>query len=518
MFRSIRWRLTLSFAAIALLAAFALGAVLIAIVQNYYSQLELAYLQSNAKSISATLTKIMNSGLPVDTIQSQVENLAFLSQTRVRVLGENNNVLYDAGLPQKVSIAVGLAKQRITVENGAGGQSSGEYTRIISIGDIATRTITTTDRFTDTGLLAKDQTLILFRAMPAVGTPFGFDLDAEMALTGARSNQVVREPLVDANGKPQGTVELSAGPSLGRDIVRNVALGWAFASLIAVVFAAGVGWFISRRISAPVLALTNATAQMANGDLSSRANISSRDEFGTLAHSFNEMADQVESTVNALRQFASDAAHELNSPLTALRTDLDLALAEESPRAMIERAQATVKRLEELNRNLLDLSRLEASHNNKDAEPIDLTDVVRQLGEVYASQAEQAEITFQIELPDAPIIINADAMQIQRAVGNLIENALKFTPSKGTVRVHVSHDKDATMISVSDTGIGIPADDLPKLFNRFHRGRNATAFAGSGLGLTIVKAIAEQSGAEASAENLAQGARFTLRWQSGHFP
>jgi signal transduction histidine kinase len=228
------------------------------------------------------------------------------------------------------------------------------------------------------------------------------------------------------------------------------------------------------------------------------------------------MADQVESTVNALRRFASDAAHELNSPLTALRTDLDLALTEEQPRAMIERAQATVKRLEELNRNLLDLSRIEASRDARaeNAAPIDLVDLVRQLSEVYASQAEQAEISYLVDLPDAPIIVHADAMQIHRAVGNLIENALKFTPTKGSVRVQVSQDENAATISVSDTGIGIPADDLPQLFNRFHRGRNATSFAGSGLGLAIVKAIAEQNGAQVSAENLAAGARFTLKWKT----
>lgn len=124
----------------------------------------------------------------------------------------------------------------------------------------------------------------------------------------------VRALLRDGEGKSHGFIELSEGLAYGREAVDSVARGWLVASIIAVVLAAGVGWFISRRISAPVLALTNTTARMANGDLASRAAISSCDEFGTLAHSFNEMADQVEATVNALRRFASDAAHELNSP------------------------------------------------------------------------------------------------------------------------------------------------------------------------------------------------------------
>lgn len=508
MLRSIRLRLTLSFAANALLAAFALGAVLLMILENYYTQRELDYLRGNAKVISMTLTKIIGADLPHDEIQSQIKSLAFLSQTRVRVLDTNGQTSYDSGVVDQVKLDLGVAKQELATQNK-------NTFRFIAVGDKITKTLSILDSPTAAPdmTIPKDSAVIVYRSISVSGSPFGFDMNAAYVNPNERSQELIKTSLVDPQGNLQGTVILSDGPALGRDILTSVATGWVIASIIAVVLAAGVGWFISRRISAPVLALTNATTQMANGDLSSRANISSRDEFGTLAHSFNEMADQVETTVNALRRFASDAAHELNSPLTALRTDLDLALAEEQPRAMIERAQVIVKRLEELNRNLLDLSRLEAARENQHAAPIDLVDVVRQLSEVYASQAEQAEITYQVELPDAPIIVHADAVQIQRAVANLIENALKFTPPKGIVRVKAWRDEDAASITVSDTGIGIPVDDLPQLFNRFHRGRNATSFAGSGLGLAIVKAIAEQNGAKVNAENLSPGARFTLRWK-----
>ncbi|HEX9332788.1 MAG TPA: HAMP domain-containing protein, partial [Anaerolineales bacterium] len=106
------------------------------------------------------------------------------------------------------------------------------------------------------------------------------------------------------------------------------ARGWMFASVIAVLLAVGIGWYISRRISAPILALTDVTGRMAHGDLSSRANVESRDEFGQLGRSFNEMAVQVEKTVTTLRLFVSDAAHEIRTPLTVLRTNLDLMLDE----------------------------------------------------------------------------------------------------------------------------------------------------------------------------------------------
>ncbi|MBI5034514.1 MAG: HAMP domain-containing histidine kinase [Chloroflexi bacterium] len=515
MFKSIRSRLALSFAAIALVAAVVLGAVLLVILQDYYLRLEFDYLRGNAKFVSSLVVAMTSDKASHDEVQSQIENLAFLTQTRIQVFDTNQQLLYDSGSPMRVNVNFGVMKQMLARQ--PNGNLPSNAMRVITVNGNPPGKLPPLEPSSD--LPSPDSNvLFVYRSVQASGSPFGFDLNAETLNGGPRSPTKFRDTVMDPkSGTLLGTLILSDGPAYGRAILTSVAWGWTLASTVAVLFAIGVGWFISRRISAPVLALTHATTQMANGDLSSRANISSRDEFGTLARSFNEMADQVETTVNALRRFASDAAHELNSPLTALRTDLDLAVAlsEEQPRAMIERAQATVNRLEELNRNLLDLSRIEAAHNAgaKETAPIDLVDEVRQLSEVYASQAEQAEIMYQVDLPDSPIIVQADAKQIQRAIGNLIENALKFTPPKGSVRVQVSQAENAASISVSDTGIGIPIDDVPQLFNRFHRGRNATAFAGSGLGLAIVKAIAEQNGAEVSAENLTTGARFTLRWK-----
>ncbi|MEW5720802.1 MAG: HAMP domain-containing protein, partial [Chloroflexota bacterium] len=328
-FRSIRWRLTLSFAGIALLAAFVLGAALLAILEDYYARMEFEYLWSNAQAISAMLTKIMATDLPKDVVQLQIENFSFLSQTRVRVLDENGQTLYESNIPQKTDVAVGVTRQRILIEGNVGDKPTNEFMRIITVGDVFTETLGAPGT-----LPPKDHVFFSYRLTSAVGTPFGFELGTGMSAADARSIRKARVALVDSTGKKQGAVELTEGPALGRAIVNSVLRGWIVASVIAVVLAAIAGWFISRRISAPVLALTNTTTRMANGDLSSRADISSRDEFGALARAFNAMADEIETTVNALRRFAADAAHELNTPLTALRADLDLALTETQPRAL----------------------------------------------------------------------------------------------------------------------------------------------------------------------------------------
>jgi signal transduction histidine kinase len=516
MFKSIRSRLALSFAGIALVAAAVLGAVLLVILQSYYSNQELDYLRGNAKFIGGFVTAMQADNAPHDEVQSQIENLAFLTQTRIQVYDENQQLLYDSGSPQNMNVNLGVMKQLFATQ--ANGSPPTEMMRIIGInGDTGTK-VPPFDLPTSPPPLTPDaKGVIIYRSVQATGSPFGFYLNAQIKLGGVRSSQVVKQALLDApNGKVLGTVELSESPALGLDILRSVAAGWAIASAVAVLLAAGVGWYLSRRISAPILALTDVTARMAAGDLSSRAGIKSQDELGRLAHSFDQMADQVEATVLALRRFVSDAAHELHTPLTALRTNLDLAVEESDAnvqRGYLERAQATVQRLEGLTNDLLDLSRIQAT--GETSQTIDLTELLKARTEVYASQAEQAGLTLLIDLPAQPASIRADATRVLRAVDNLVDNACKFTLSGGTVTVRLFIEDGQVGLAVADTGIGIPEQDRLQLFQRFHRGRNATAYPGSGLGLAIVKAIVEQQEGHVVAESLPVGTRFTLRWPAG---
>jgi signal transduction histidine kinase len=515
---SIRWRLSLSFAAIALLAALALGVVLLAILRGYYSQRELSYLRGNAKAISQALTTMVGSDAPPDMVQSQVENFSFLSQVRVRVLGADGRVRQDSGTPQKVNVALSAAKREVFFRSQVLDKPSAGYVRIIALGDglAGTGPITeTAPGFNGPPPEALEPNVaIAYKAMPVVATLYGFGLDSEVALDGRRSAQVVKQPFYDEANKVLGSVELSEGPSYGSDILDNVARGWAVASAVAIILAAAVGWVISRRISAPVLALTAATTRMAKGDLSTRADVRGQDEFSALAQSFNEMAVRVESTVTALCRFVSDAAHELHTPLTALRTDLELFADEPDAAARLafaERAQAQIARLERLTGELLDLSRIESGAIRNERVELDLVELVELTSEPYASQAEQAGIDLSLDLPSQAIIVNGNEAQLRCALGNLLDNAIKFTPEGGMVSVSLRHEEQRAKLCVQDTGMGIPADDLLQLFSRFHRGRNAMAYPGSGLGLAIVKAIVESHGGQVMAENTSPGTRFTLQ-------
>ncbi|MBZ0301093.1 MAG: HAMP domain-containing histidine kinase, partial [Anaerolineae bacterium] len=352
-------------------------------------------------------------------------------------------------------------------------------------------------------------------AIPVRRTLFGFNLfDPNRDTDSRRSDQSVVVPLSDDN-PTEGYIQLSHGPAYGLDIVDGVGRMWLIASITAVILAAMIGLYISRHISAPLLALARVTSQMSEGDLTARAAIEGHDEVGMLARSFNEMAYRVEETILTLRRFVADAAHELHTPLTALRTNMELLADEERAEQrnlFIQRALAQVNRLETLTNDLLELSRLEAGSKPDRFASLNLSGVIRETSELYASQAEQTDIEFRIDLPAEDITIRASESQLRRALGNLLENAIKFTPPGGTVEVGLRKCESSNIeLWVQDTGIGIPDDDLPQLFSRFHRGRNAFAYPGSGLGLAIVKAIADAHAGSVCAANRLPGTRFTLR-------
>lgn len=655
--KSVRWRLPLSYAAIALLAALALGLVLLTTLRGYYRQQELDYLNDNAQVMGASIARLFELDAPPDLLQSQLRSFAFLSQTRVQLLDADARMLADSGSPQEQQATLVLEGTMLDIQNAedipaapadvAGlfvrregdslfvgtGISSGVKTddgweihydgpvvEVLVTGDtlvyrddtlqqlggvppsgpieqviepasldelgknstleawgtkrdellavevlvfakpqddgmmfsgdfeVITRTVPliTSEQAKEEGsqasvvfvdkdspydvtietsvtpnfsirvvapLSGENQYVPIFSAY-SVGTPYGFGLNAETPAKDRRSEQATRQPFYDLQGQLLGYVELSEGPAYGRQVLDSVTRGWVIASSVAVALAALAGWIASRRLTTPLLALADVTALMAKGDLSARADVNREDELGLLANSFNDMAGQVQETIAALRRFVADAAHELHTPLTALRTNLEL-VADEQDRAQqrdfVGRAQAQVERLENLTRSLLNLSQLESGAAQKSAAPVELTALLREVSEPYASRAEQAGLVFVLDLPDEPLTVLGNRGQLRQALGNLLDNALKFSPQGGEVEAGLHQEGDWVSLWVQDSGIGIPAEDLPRLFNRFHRGRNAAAYPGSGLGLAIVKAIVTGHGGQVMAQNREQGARFVLK-------
>lgn len=505
---SIRWRLTLSYAAIALLAAFSLGLVLRTILRSYYDTQEATYLQTRAIEIGSIASQLLEAKLPPKVIQDLSKSWSFVLQARVQVLDTAGHQVADSGVPSPQKIFF-LASERPF--EGPLGQSVSRPAISIKEGP------SKEDQFFQIQVLRSDgpagvagqKDVIIFNresvgvALPADVSMNGL-LDPAAGLPARRSSQVVAHPIISPSGNLLGKVILSDGPAYGDEILNNVMNGWILAGIAAVLLAALAGWMVSTRIATPLTELTRITSRMSQGDLSARAAVQSADEFGILGRSFNEMAARVEETVGTLRSFVADAAHELHTPLTALQANIELARDEKNASARtryLARAHEQSQRLEVLVQSLLDLSRIEAAEAKSTFAPADFTQLVREVGEQFASRAEQADRSFTMNIPEDTWQVMGNETQLRQVVINLLENALKFTPDDGWISLDVKGSPDQVTLTVSDSGIGVPPEDLPHLFERFHRGRNASEYPGNGLGLAIVKAIVNAHQGELAVES-----------------
>ncbi len=536
--KSLRWRLPLSYAAVALLATVALGAALLTILQQFYRQQELDYLAGNAQTISERIVPIMDE-MDIGELQATIKGLAFLSQTRVSVFSPDDSLLLaDSGDPRladkntqiAVSVAVDGVEQTFSQSAAAPVREVSESTIVIQPGlfgetveEDVVRQIVEQDESPESasvvdssGTITRTTTVtreVVGEALPVIGTQFGFGFGDGTASETAVSNLIVRHPIVTTDGRLLGFVELSQGPAYGRDILQSVFGGWLIASLVAVLLAGLAGWRASRRLVNPLLTLTSVTTRMANGDLAARTAVQRHDELGILGSSFNKMADQLEGTITTLRQFIADAAHELHTPLTALQTDLQTLRQtdlEPGQVAKIERAQAQAVRLQTLTNSLLDLSRIEA-HSNGESEIVNLNQLLQETAELFASRAEQSDIHFGLTLLDAPLQVQGSPLLLRQAVQNLLDNALKFTLAGGEVMVALAQEDEFACLTITDTGIGIPEEDVPHLFGRFHRGRNTADFPGNGLGLAIVQAIVLGMNGRITLQSLTPGTQVQVR-------
>ena len=283
--------------------------------------------------------------------------------------------------------------------------------------------------------------------------------------------------------------------------VRNALLG---TSLVALVVSVVVGMLAARRVTEPLARVRRASTRLAHGELDEPVQPSGIVEFDELAERFNVMADRLRASLSMLsedrdrlREFVADVSHELRTPIAALRTFNELQregeLDEATRREFLGRSAEQIGRLEWLSTNLLDLSRIEAGIFPLDIRRGDLRDPIRAAVEAHAPIAEERQVTLTAEVPGAEVALPHDRQRIIQLLSNLIGNALKFTPAGGAVDVRLIERPEGAIIEVRDTGHGIPADELPHIFERFYRGASGgdARGTGSGLGLAIARSIVE---------------------------
>lgn len=296
------------------------------------------------------------------------------------------------------------------------------------------------------------------------------------------------------------------------------------AGVAALAVALFIGTLAARRLTGPLARLRRATSRFAQGDMEERAPPFGIVEVDELGQQFNVMADRVSESVrlleadrDRLREFVADVSHELRTPIAALRTFTELQrdgqMEDDQRREFLDRSTEQINRLEWMSTNLLDLSRIDSGIFPLDVRSGDLRDPVRSAVEAHAEIAEQRGISLVSQVPTSPVMLRFDPERILQLLGNLVGNALKFTPRGGEVVVELADAPDAATLEVRDSGPGIPEAELPHVFDRFFRGTNVgeARASGSGLGLAIARSIVEMHGGTiAVASAVGSGSRFTI--------
>ena len=282
---------------------------------------------------------------------------------------------------------------------------------------------------------------------------------------------------------------------------------WQF--LLAGAIAAGIALvmarWLARGMTQPLRDMAEAARLMETGDYSTRIYTTTRDEVGQLGTAFNRMSRELENLEASRRDLVANVSHELKTPITAIRAHLENLLdgVEQPDPEILNVMLAQSERLGRLVEQLLDLSRLESGEVPLRREPVSLAPLVAQVMSEIEVACTDRDVEVRSDLPVDLPTIEADSERVHQVIFNLVDNAVRFTPEGGEVRIEARRHNGSIEVSVADTGVGIPADALPRLFERFYRVDPARARedGGTGIGLAIARSVVEAHGGSIRAES-----------------
>jgi signal transduction histidine kinase len=293
---------------------------------------------------------------------------------------------------------------------------------------------------------------------------------------------------------------------------------WQFllAGIVAGLISLLIARWLARGMTQPLRDMAAAVRRMEVGDYTARVETRSRDEVGQLATAFNRMSAELELLERSRRDLVANVSHELKTPITAIRAHLEnLADGIEQPdRDTMQVMLNQTERLGRLVDQLLDLSKLESGEVPLELEPVALAPVIRRVISEFSVGRAVTDVELDADVPD-DIMVEADRERIHQVVFNLVDNAVRFTPPGGAVSIRALRDSDDRIaVEVHDTGVGVAAEHLPRLFERFYRAdpaRSRDDGGGTGIGLAIARSIVEGHGGRIVAESQpGNGATFTF--------
>ncbi len=279
---------------------------------------------------------------------------------------------------------------------------------------------------------------------------------------------------------------------------------FAFTTMILV--GTVIGFYISRRALAGVQQVRETADQISRGDLSQQITFDAQTvEINDLISSINRMQSRIGTLIKELRDVTNNIAHDLRSPVTRMRGLAEITLSGEQTLeeyrnmsgAVIEECDSLVGMIN----TMLEIAETDARVKPLQTEPVDLVDILRDVAELYSPVAEDKGIDVSLRITDTPLLVDADRSRLQRVIANLLDNALKFTPAGGRVALEARKTDNSVQILISDSGIGIDKDDLPRVWERFYRADSSRSTPGTGLGLSLVQSIVHAHGGTVDIES-----------------
>jgi heavy metal sensor kinase len=284
-----------------------------------------------------------------------------------------------------------------------------------------------------------------------------------------------------------------------------------------LLLAGGGGWVLARRALKPVDQMTRTAQRISGEHLEERLQEpGGGDELDRLAKTLNDMLGRLDGAFHQMRQFSADASHELQTPLTILKGEMEVALRSqrrpEEYQRVLKSGLEEIDRINHLVAGLLLLARADAGVLRLDVQPVALKALLQEICEQMRVVADEHSVNLQTRLPTS-VSVRGDREHLRRLLLNLVDNAIKYTPAGGSVTLSLQSDNDWASLMISDTGIGLSEDEQQQIFGRFHRAVETRSRdeRGVGLGLSIARSIAEAHGGQIRVESTpGQGSTFTV--------
>ena len=275
------------------------------------------------------------------------------------------------------------------------------------------------------------------------------------------------------------------------DVLEKLVFAFLTVTLTLILLSGAFGIWYARKSLAPIKALTETILSIEKGDLSQRVSSGTQNELMDLGLTFNRMIDRIERLIRAMRESLDSVAHDIRTPLTRIRNIAESALLSKETGAAIPALEECAENIGEITAlldQLLDISEAESGTIKLRLETVNVKTLAESVIDIYSFVAEEKEIKIQLIASD-DVVWSLDPRRVKQIIGNLIDNAIKFSPAHTSVKITVYSDESKLRIEVKDQGTGISDDDLPRIWDRLYRGDKSRSTTGLGLGLSLVRSF-----------------------------